>query len=133
MCQPFGTNVTAVCRLPHAKAITGQMMLYLENFNRAAKCRQNRGPGLGGVMPLRMRWVFAFAVAAVCCGVCGAMSSKLHGIWNCKDMKATLKVPLYMKWHLQLPSPFRSSTSVPMAVASARSGCRGAGCHLLWF
>ena len=54
MCQPFGTNVTAVCRLPHAKAITGQIMLYLENFNKAAKCRQNRGPGLGGVMPLRV-------------------------------------------------------------------------------
>jgi hypothetical protein len=46
-------NVTAVCRLPHAKAITGQIMLYLENFNKAAKCLQNRGPVLGGVMPLR--------------------------------------------------------------------------------
>jgi hypothetical protein len=53
MCQPFGTNVTAVCRLPHAKAITGQIILYLENFNKATKCRQTRGPGLGGVMPLR--------------------------------------------------------------------------------
>ena len=53
MCQPFGTNVTAVCRLPHAKAITGQIMLYLENFNKAAKCVQNRGPVPGGVMPLR--------------------------------------------------------------------------------
>jgi hypothetical protein len=55
MCQPFGTNVTAVCRLPHAKAITGQIILYLENFNKATKCRQNRGPGLGGpVMPSRV-------------------------------------------------------------------------------
>jgi hypothetical protein len=53
MCQPFGTNVTTVCRLPHAKAITGQIILYLENFNKAAKCPQNRGPVLGGVMPLR--------------------------------------------------------------------------------
>jgi hypothetical protein len=54
MCQLFGTYVTTVCRLPHAKAITGQIMLYLENFNKAAKCVQNRGPVLGGVMPLRV-------------------------------------------------------------------------------
>jgi hypothetical protein len=40
----------------HAEAITGQIMLYLENFNKAAKCRQTRGPGLGGVMPLRVQW-----------------------------------------------------------------------------
>jgi hypothetical protein len=60
MCQPFGTDVTAVCRLPHAKAITGQIMLYLENFNKAAKCRQNRGPGLGGVMPLRLAGGWGF-------------------------------------------------------------------------
>jgi hypothetical protein len=53
MCQPFGTNATAVCRLPHAKAITGQIILYLENFNRATKWQQNRGPLSGGVMPLR--------------------------------------------------------------------------------
>jgi hypothetical protein len=54
MCQPaFGTNVTTVCRLPHAKAITGQIILYLDNFNKATKCVQNRGPVLGGVMPLR--------------------------------------------------------------------------------
>jgi hypothetical protein len=26
MCQPFGTNVTTACRLPHAKAITGQII-----------------------------------------------------------------------------------------------------------
>jgi hypothetical protein len=32
----------------HAKAITGQIILYLENFNKAAKCVQNRGPVLGG-------------------------------------------------------------------------------------
>ena len=63
MCQPFGTNVTAVCRLPHAKAITGQIMLYLENFNKAAKCLQNRGPVLGGVMPLRT----AAAVLVMAC------------------------------------------------------------------
>jgi hypothetical protein len=37
----------------YAKAITGQIILYLENFNKAAKCVQNRGPLLGGVMPLR--------------------------------------------------------------------------------
>jgi hypothetical protein len=37
MCQPFGTNVTTVCRLPHAKAITGQIILYIENFNKATK------------------------------------------------------------------------------------------------
>jgi hypothetical protein len=53
MCQPFGTNVTTMCRLPHAKAITGQIILYKEKFNKATKCRQNRGPVLGGVMPLR--------------------------------------------------------------------------------
>jgi hypothetical protein len=53
MCQPLGTYVTTVCRLPHAKAITGQIMLYLKNFNKAAKCVQNRGPVLGGVMPSR--------------------------------------------------------------------------------
>jgi hypothetical protein len=50
MCQPFGTSVTAVCRLPHAKAITGQIILYIENFNKATKCVQNRGPVLGGVI-----------------------------------------------------------------------------------
>jgi hypothetical protein len=48
VCQPFGTNVIAVCRLPHAKAITGQIILYLENFNTATKCRQTRGPGWSG-------------------------------------------------------------------------------------
>jgi hypothetical protein len=48
MCQPPGTNVKTVCRLPHAKAITGQIILYIENFNKATKCWQNRGPGLGG-------------------------------------------------------------------------------------
>jgi hypothetical protein len=56
MCQPLGTNVTAACRLTHAKAITGQIILYLENFNKATKCVQNRGPVLGGAdMPLRTR------------------------------------------------------------------------------
>jgi hypothetical protein len=48
MFQPLGTDVTTVCRLPHAKATTGQIILYLENFNTATKCRQNRGPVLGG-------------------------------------------------------------------------------------
>jgi hypothetical protein len=43
-----------VCRLPHAKAITGQIIFYIESFNRATKCVQTaRGPVLGGVMPLR--------------------------------------------------------------------------------
>ena len=31
-------------------------MLYLENFNKAAKCVQNRGPVLGGVMPSRVEF-----------------------------------------------------------------------------
>jgi hypothetical protein len=50
-----------VCRLPHAKAITGQIMLYLENFNKAAKCVQNRGPLSGGFIPLRylVVWIIA--------------------------------------------------------------------------
>ena len=48
MCQPFGTNVTAVCRLPLAKAITGQIILNLDNFDQAAKWDKIRGPVLGG-------------------------------------------------------------------------------------
>jgi hypothetical protein len=37
MFQPFGTKATAVSRLPHAKAITGQIILYLKNLDKAAK------------------------------------------------------------------------------------------------
>ena len=48
MCQPFGTNVTAVCRLPHAKAITGQIMLYLENFNKVQTVCKIGAPALVG-------------------------------------------------------------------------------------
>jgi hypothetical protein len=48
MFQPFGTKATTVSRLPHAKAITGQIILYLENLDKAAKWHEIRGPVLGG-------------------------------------------------------------------------------------
>jgi hypothetical protein len=34
VCQPLGTNVTAVCRLPHAKAITGHKRPKLQNVDK---------------------------------------------------------------------------------------------------
>jgi hypothetical protein len=60
MCQPFGTNVTAACRLPHAKAITDQIV---EIFNKA-KCRQTRGAG-GGSWGAKSRCTKAKKQAAV--------------------------------------------------------------------
>jgi hypothetical protein len=38
MFQPRGTKATAMSRLPHVKAVTGQIILYLENLNRATEC-----------------------------------------------------------------------------------------------
>jgi hypothetical protein len=50
MCQPFGTDVTTACRLPHAKAITtGQIMLYLENLNKAQSCKMSL-PKIGALV-----------------------------------------------------------------------------------
>jgi hypothetical protein len=48
--QPLGTNVTAVCRLPHAKAITGHSDQWV---SKHAVCRSTHGkspppPGLRG-------------------------------------------------------------------------------------
>jgi hypothetical protein len=46
VCQPFGTNVTAVCRLPHAKAITRHNRPKLQNVCKIAP------PPLGGLNPV---------------------------------------------------------------------------------
>jgi hypothetical protein len=45
MCQPFGTNVTTVCRLSHAKAITGHNRPKLQKLF-------NEGGPLGGLNPV---------------------------------------------------------------------------------
>jgi hypothetical protein len=55
MCQPLGTNVTAVCRLPHAKAITGQIILYLlREFQQSYKMQANKGAWSGGLNPVAL-------------------------------------------------------------------------------
>jgi hypothetical protein len=47
--QPPGTKITTVSRLPHAKAITGQIILYfLENLDRATNVSKTGAPSWVG-------------------------------------------------------------------------------------
>ena len=48
MCQPFGTNVTAVCRLPHAKVITGQAISEYQRMRSAGQHTERAPPPASG-------------------------------------------------------------------------------------
>jgi hypothetical protein len=50
VCQPFGTNVIAVCRLPHVKGITGHNRPKLQNAGKTGD--RGQGSCSGGLTPV---------------------------------------------------------------------------------
>jgi hypothetical protein len=79
MFQPFGTKVTAVCQLPHAKAITGGTDFVLRESRQSYKMSPKQGPSPGGLNPVA-KGRFAISINVICVGIRSSLPKRRYRV-----------------------------------------------------